>query len=435
MTGFFSAWWGSAVTVFVCVITWAMAGTEGLAAPDATKSIPDPATQPQLAKIEELLRRSWSDYGLSPASRATDGEWCRRVYLDLLGRVPTVDELQAFTTLRERDKDAQLVERLLTDSLYTEEYARNFTTLWTNILIGRNGGNEDRSLTNRAGLQKYLRDSFARNKPYDQLARELITATGASQPGRDGFNGAVNFLAMKLADDAMLATADTARIFLGLQVQCTQCHNHPFNEWKQNQYWELNAFFRQTRSLRRFEAGTNEVAYIELADQDFGGEGTTPQDAEIYYELRNGQVKAAYPVFVDGTKISTSGYLADVRRRGELGRLVTDSEYLSRAIVNRMWGQFLGYGFTKPVDDMGPHNAPSHPELLDYLASEFRAANYDLKTLIRWITLNPAYRLSSRTTKSNASDDPLMGEPPKFSHFYLRQLRAEELYESLLVAT
>jgi hypothetical protein len=103
--------------------------------------------------------------------------------------------------------------------------------------------------------------------------------------------------------------------------------------------------------------------------------------------------------------------------------------------VNRMWGHFFGYGFTKPVDDMGPHNPVSHPELLDRLGKEFASRGHNLKELIKWITLSEAYGLSSKSTPRNKKDDPSVGEKPKFSHFYLRQMQAEELYESLLAAT
>ena len=108
---------------------------------------------------------------------------------------------------------------------------------------------------------------------------------------------------------------------------------------------------------------------------------------------------------------------------------------MDKAIANRMWAHFLGYGFTKPVDDMGPHNPPTASELLDYLGKKFRKNSFNLKELIRWITLSEAYSLSSKVQPSNKADDPLLGETPKFTHFYLRQMRAEELYESLLVAT
>jgi Tfp pilus assembly protein PilV len=124
-----------------------------------------------------------------------------------------------------------------------------------------------------------------------------------------------------------------------------------------------------------------------------------------------------------------------VHRRKELAKLIKASPLFPKAIVNRVWGHFLGYGFTKPIDDLGEHNPPSHPELLDGLASRFREQSFDLKELVRWIVLSRPYALSSRTLAANAKDDPALGEKPKFSHFYLRQMQAEQLYESLLTAT
>lgn len=420
-------------------VVWPAFFSSHLMAADASFAAPTAggdSAHTQVIVIDDQIARSWQEYDLEPSPPATPGEWCRRVYLDVLGRVPTLDELKRYLADRSRDKKAQLIRRLLYDEAYAAEYARNWATIWTNLLIGRAGGTQNNSLINRDGLREYLRDSFARNIPYDRLVQELITATGTTTAGSENFNGAVNFLVMKLEDKGVQATARTAQLFLGMQVQCTQCHNHPFNSWKQNQFWEFNAFFRQTTVLRRFEPGTREVRVAELANQDFAGEGSTPSEAEIYYELRNGLLKAAYPVFVDGTPLENrSGYLSDVNRRAELAKQIIASDYLGRAIVNRMWSHFLGYGFTKPVDDMGPHNPPSHPELLDYLADQFREYSFDLKRLIEWIVLSRPYGLSSRTTKANQSDDPLLGEAPKFSHFYLRQMRAEELYESLLVAT
>jgi len=390
--------------------------------------------------VNTRIRQAWGDKKLEPSKEATDGQWCRRVYLDLIGRIPTIDELQAFLGDRSPDKKAQLVDRLLGDE-YSKEFTRHWTTVWTNLLIGRSGGTERRTLTSREGMQEYLRECFDEDRPYDQMVRELITATGSTKPGTPDFNGATNFLAMKLADKGVQATAKTAQIFLGLQVQCTQCHNHPFNEYKQNQFWELNAFFRQTRALRDFEG--RDIVGVRLADEGFRGEGGDPSEAELYYELRNGKVKVAYPVFVDGTslvdvkggEIGNSGYLEDVNRRQELAKLVVASSYLERAMTNRMWSWFFGYGFTKPIDDMGPHNAPTHPELLDGLSQAFRQSGFRLKSLMRAMVLSEPYGLSSRMTRQNERDDPALGVRPMFSHFYLRQMQAEQLYDSLLVAT
>ncbi len=371
---------------------------------------------------------------MTPSVKATDGEWCRRVYLDVLGRIPTIAELQTFLREPASQRKPNLVDRLLGDD-YLEEYARNWTTLWTNVLIGRTGGTERRSLVNRDGLQQSLRRALVRNMPYDRMVYEIIAANGVNKPGEEGFNGFVNFMAGNLEENAVQATAKTSQIFLGIQVQCTQCHNHPFNNWKQNQFWELNAFFRQTRALRRF-AGRREIESVELVNQDFAGETNQPDEAVLFYELRNGLSKAAYPVFVDGTPLaSTSGYVDQADRRTELARLIVAYETMPQALVNRIWAHFLGYGFTKPIDDLGPHNPPTHPELLQELAAEFKNRGFDLKALMRWIVLSEPYALSSKATGRNKGDDPNLGERPAFSRFYLRQMRAEELYESLLVAT
>ncbi len=396
----------------------------------------DDAVPGQVAEINVAIEQQWKDYEVKPASDTDDSTWCRRVYLDLIGRIPTLVELTEFVQDRSSGNRQRLVNKLLYDDRYAEEYANHWATVWCNLLIGRSGGEDNRSLTNRDGMLKYLRDSFARNKPYDKFVYELVTATGSTKPGTDGFNGATNFLIDKVNEEkGVLATSSTSRLFLGLQVQCTQCHNHPFNQWKQQTFWDFNAFFRQARGLRRFVDGTRDIDHAELVDEDFAGESNDPNDAMIFYELRNGLTKVAYPVFVDDTAIRTSGYVSEVNRRQELGRLMMLSNYLEKMLVNRMWSHFLGYGFTKPVDDLGPHNIATHPDLLNYLGTEVRKNSFDMKQLMLWITLSKPYQLSAKHTSSNEVDDPSVGETPKFSHFYLRQMSAEQLYQSLVAAS
>ena len=417
-----------------CVLAVSLIAGVASAPPVSAQERGASADVPQVQRINEYVRRHWTARDLVPSRRATDGEWCRRIYLDVLGRIPSVDELERFLDEPAATRKARLVDRLLGDE-YIEQYAANWTTVWTNILVGGTGGTDRRSLVNREGLRQSLRRAFQRNMPYDRIVYELVAATGVNKPGEPGFNGFVNFMTGNLEENAVQATAKTAQVLLGIQVQCTQCHNHPFNEWKQNQFWELNAFFRQTRALRRF-GERRTIDYVELMNQDFAGENNQPDKAVLFYELRNGLTKAAYPVFVDGSKLdSDAGYVDVVDRRTELAKLIVGHETMPKALVNRMWAHFLGYGFTKPIDDMGPHNPPTHPELLDELAHEFRTHGYDLKALIRWIVLCEPYSLSSKATARNKSDDPSLGERPAFSRFYLRQMRAEELYESLLTAT
>ncbi len=360
------------------------------------------------------MHAHWEASKIAPSPPATDGEWCRRVYLDVLGRIPSVAELKRFTDEPTHQRKARLVSRLLGDE-YIEEYARNWTTLWTNLLVGRSGGTERRSLVNRDGLQQALRRAFQRNMPYDRFVYELVSARGVNKPGEEDYNGFVNFLAGSLQENAVQATAKTSQVFLGLQIQCTQCHNHPFNDWKQNQFWEMNAFFRQTRALRRFEKG-REIASVELVNQDFAGENNKPEEAVLFYELRNGLSKVAYPVFVDGTRLkSDSGFVSEVDRRSELARMIVSSEYLAKAQVNRLWAHFLGYGFTKPIDDMGPHNPPSHPELLDALAEAFKQHSYDQKQLIAWIVLSEPYGAVEQAGPAQQERRPVTGRASRNS--------------------
>ena len=256
-----------------------------------------------------------------------------------------------------------------------------------------------------------------RNVSYDKFVYELVSAEGSVTE-----NGAVAFLAGHLNQNAIEATARTARVFLGMQVQCTQCHDHPFNKWKQAQFWSMNAFFRGTR--RRGVRGNR---------REFGL-SDNPSTGVVFFEKRNAVLQATKRTFVDGTGVKMDD---EAKPRRQLAKLMTDPSkpFLANAAVNRMWGHFFGYGFTRPVDDMGPHNPPSHPELLKYLADQFKKSGFDTKRLIRWIALSEAYSLSSRYGEKNKVDNPGAGETPLFSKMYLKLFTAEQLYDSLLIAT
>ncbi len=391
----------------------------------------------QTALINQAVENGWQASGLKPAKDESNAKWVRRAFLDLIGRIPNAREANEFSRLKGKDSRKVLVDKLLYDDRYTEEFAAYWSSVWSNLLIGRSGGTTRNSFVNRQGMAKYLRDCFANNKPYDKIVHELITATGTTKPGTPGFNGATNFLADKVNDEkATLATSSTTRIFLGLKVQCAQCHDHPFDDWKQNSFWEMNAFFRQTAALRRFARGTDMIDFVELVDQDFPGEAQppTPEEADIYFELPSGVTKVAFPVYLDGTEIGHSGYVQQVNRRSELGDRIARHDNLAKMMVNRVWAHFLGCGFTRPVDDLGLHNPVSHPELLEQLASEFRECGYDIRKLIQWIVLSKPYQLSSAITSGNNPDDPSQEKPPQFSYFYARQMSAEQLYQSLVTA-
>lgn len=375
----------------------------------------------QVNFINEKVRQGWIENNIEPSAVAEDGEWLRRVYLDIAGHVPPVEDVDAFIADKDKSKRAKMIDKLLDDPAYV----RNWTTSWTNLLIGRGNGNANMGgPQRRAALQKFLREAFAKNRPWNDVVTDLISAEGNYQE-----NGAVNFLMAHLNDGQIPATAITAKLFLGLQVQCTQCHNHPFNTWKQNQFWEYNSIFKQCREnvVQKYDEKTGRMVfdYAELVHQDFEG--------PVYFEPRNGLMKVAYPRYEEHEIDAGAG----TNRRKEFAKLITTGEktQVADAMVNRMWGHFFGYGFTKPVDDMGPHNAASHPELLEKLGVDFVKSKYDLKQLIRWICNSEAYNLTSKMTPKNEIDNPANGERPKFTHMYVKSLSAEQLYDSLIIAT
>ena len=388
----------------------------------------NPSTEPEiLSFVSSTLKATWLQQQITPAPPASESEWCRRVYVRLLGRIPTVVELKKFVDDSGTNKRAKLVDRLLHDPAYAEQFARNWAGVWTNVLIGKTTGLQGDSLADRQGLEQYLRAAIAANKPYDKLVFELLTATGANQPGAADFNGAVNFLLAGMNENATLATARTSRVFLGQQLQCAQCHQHPTENWSQHHYWALNSFFRQIEVEKR-------DGLVWLVNADFVDRKGVTQEGEVYYQTPNGQMKSAEPEFLDGQKIASSGLVSEVDRRRELAQFVIQSDSLPRALVNRLWSHFFGYGFTRPLDDMGPQNPPSQPELLDRLAREFAAHNYDLKRVMRWIVLSDPFSRSSQIPSGATADTPEYGAPALFSHYYTRQMPAEEVYNSLVAA-
>ena len=393
------------------VIAWSLHSSQATAADRPKGSSSRGVAKPEANFIDAFIKKGWTDAKLKPSPAASDEEYVRRVYLDLLGRIPTVDESLAFLGSKESGKRRKLVEILLNNP----EFAKNFGSQWTILLIGRQ--NQGR-MVDRASLTSWLRQQFLQNTPWDKLVFELVTAKGNNKE-----NGAVNFTLAHLEGDAVPLTSNTTRLFLGQQIQCTQCHDHPTNSWKQKDFWGINAFYKglRTETIRKADATGVEVDdHIELSDD--------PTDEFSKYDRRNGIVGIEFPRFLDDRKISQG---KDVDRRMELGKFIADpkNKALAKAFVNRTWGHLMGRGIVHPVDDFGDHNAPSHPELLDELAEEFQKSDFDVKSVFRLITSSEAYNLSSRTTKSNEKDESL------FSHMALKPMSPEQLFDSLLMAT
>jgi hypothetical protein len=377
-----------------------------------------------IAFVDDVLRQVWRERGVTPSPPASDAEWCRRVYDRLVGHEPSKEELLRFTRDPGRDRRQRLVDQLLAD----DEYARHWADFWTAALLGPAIATGPSEAAQRQGLRDYLFAAGQTNKPHDQLVSELLTASGTSRPGDADYNAAVHFLVSTASPEAIVATDRTARAFLGQQLVCVRCHDHRANSWEQRRFWELNAFFRQMHVRRA--VGTDLVC---LTDADFCGETGIAKDAEIFYKQPDGRLKAAYPA-LNEQRLPHSGLVSDVSRRRELARFIVAADEFPRATVNRLWEKLLGYGIVQPVDDLGPHNPPAHPQLLERLSDEFAAHRFDLKGLARWIVLSTPFGLSDRRMPESWMDAPEQGALPLFARYYPPREATRDVYKALMVA-
>lgn len=364
------------------------------------------------AAIDRQVSAGWDANQIQPAPPASDAEFVRRVYLDLAGRIPAVAEVRAFLDDKRPDKRQRLIEQLLEGP----RYVTHFTNVWRALLLPETGNNLQASFL-APGFESWLRAKLQQNTPYDAMVRELLTVSMQGR-GRNPFGQPTDapspiafYLAKEVKPENLAAAA--SRLFLGVKIECAQCHNHPFAEWKRDQFWSFAAFFA---GLSRQGNGDFVVAGREMmVDRR---ELTIPGTERV--------VQAA---FLDGTapkwKYNTSA-------RATLADWMTakDNPYFARAAVNRLWGYFFGTGIIDPVDEMvGGEHAASHPELLDELARQFAAHDFDLKFLIRAITTSRAYQLSSLATHKSQDD------PRQFARMPLRGLSAEQLFDSIAQAT
>lgn len=395
-------------------IAWFMAGGVAvlLAAghPAGAQPTARPAVDPvQLAqRIDRHIEAGWQAAGVKPADLAEDAEFLRRVYLDIAGRIPTVSEARQFLDDGDPAKRQKLVEKLLASPGYVNHFSNVFRTAWLPELETNEG-----LQFQTQEFDAWLRLRLSANTPYDRMVRELLTVplAGSRRPpstpamNRSEPNPSVFFVGKEGKPENLAAA--TARMFLGIRLECAQCHNHPTAQWKQEQFWSYAAFFAG------FQSGSvpNQVREV-------------PNQRELV--IPNTQT-VVQPVYLDGR-------LPDDGGRGNPRELLADwiasakNPFFARASVNRLWEHFFGIGLVDPVDDMEPENPPSHPELLDELAVQFAASGFDLKFLIRAIVLSKAYQRSSIQTDTS-QDDPRL-----FARMALKGLTPEQIVNSLQIA-
>jgi hypothetical protein len=368
--------------------------------------IPSPGTVP--AEVYAKLPRHnfidghvWTklqQLGITPSDAASDATFLRRAYLDVIGRLPTPDETRAFLADTTADKRARLVERLLE----RPEYADYWANKWADLLRPNPYHAGIKAVYN---LDAFLRDSFRRNKPYDQFVREIITAQGSTWR-----NGAA--VVFRNRREPAEITTMVSQLFLGIRLDCARCHHHPFEIWGQDHFYSFAAYF-----ARIGHKGQGISAPIS------GGE-------EIIYSLPRGEVKhpVTNRVMPPRPLFGTAAELREERdpRQALADWIVSkDNPYFARVIVNRVWADLMGRGIVDPVDDLRATNPPSNGPLLDALADDFRANGHDLKKLLRTIMTSHVYGLSSLPKERNTADTR------NYSRHYRQRLRAEVLLDAV----
>lgn len=351
---------------------------------------------------------------LTPAARSDDQEFMRRLYLDLAGRVPTAEQAAAFLDDPAPDKRAKLIEALLDSPRFGEQFGRTWRD-WVcppELPSDDNAGTQPYQQANEFGA--WLGKKVAANEPWDKITREILTVQGEikNQP-QVIFYGLVGQGGRSTPDGTARAVGS---LFMGVQLQCAQCHDDPYRAWAQEEHWALAAFFgRSQADFNKVETGkgpSKAPGKIEIPDSAFKRKGTTVPAAFLGSKPLDG-VKQDDPrgLFVD--------WLVD-----------KNNSYFSRAFANRLWFYFFARGIVNPIDDLRELNPPSHPGLLQLLANEFAASNYDVKHLVRCLCLSQAYQRSSLT-------DPKMDETARqaltfaFGRMPLRGMTADMLLDSL----
>lgn len=361
------------------------------------------------ARVDWHLQAGWKNAGIQPAPPATDGVFLRRAYLDLTGRIPTTGEVRRFLNDNRPDKRARLIDRLLgapgEDGQHgNSRHATHLANIWLHTMLPQVGDNVRYRFQARQ-FELWLRNHFADNTPYNELVTELLTYTGPT-----GGNGPGLYYRVLEAKPEELA-ASTSRIFLGVQIQCAQCHDHPFDHWTQNDFWGYAAFFARLQQPNRRQR------FLTQVNDSDSGDVTLP-----------GSETVVAPRFLGARSAKTAS--GQTRRRQVAAWLTSkDNPYFAQATVNRVWAMLFGRGLVDPVDDFGTHNPSSHPELLNELAADFAAHGYNLRRLFRILAKSRAYQLCSEVRPGEADS------PRLFHRMAVKSLTPEQIYDCLNVAT
>jgi WD40 repeat protein/mono/diheme cytochrome c family protein len=369
---------------------------------------------PSHGKIDDLVAAKWRRLKIEPSGPCTDAEFIRRATLDLTGLPPTADAVRAF--LADATESRAKREKLVDSLIGNKEYVEYWTNKWADLLqVNRKFLGVEGAVAFRA----WIREQVDRNVPYDQFVRSIITASGSNKE-----NPAASYY--KILRDPALTMENTTQLFLAVRFNCNKCHDHPFERWTQDQYYETAAYFARVGLERDAASGDRQIGgtAVESGKPLFEKVVEKPE-GEMKHE-RTGAV--APPKFPYEVGHEASG---EATRREELASWLTSPEnpYFARSYVNRLWGYLMGVGIIEPLDDIRAGNPASNPELLDYLTEEFIKSGFNPRHVIRLIVTSRTYGLSVASNRWNADDKA------NFSHATARRLPAEVLYDAVYRVT
>lgn len=410
--------------LFVVVAMVGLAGgcSRNKGRPAAGSAAPITAAPPNVAaRLDELLQGGWKKEGVTPTAPVDDATFLRRAYLDLLGVLPAPEAVAPFVADAKADKRARLIDDLLKDKRFSDRFA----AVWTELLLGEPKMGDD---VDRAAFRSWLTARMQERAPWDTIAREIIAGQGKSSPGgavrergiaammteaepeQRGVHGAVNYPIRyrKTVEDL---AGKTSRAFLGIQIQCAQCHDHKTEAWKQDDFRGFAAAFLKTRANAE-DRGKGDMTVFEVKDLPRAKLGPKAPDGAR-------AIAAVPPRALDGTKLDAES------PRKALADWITakNNPTFAKAFVNRAWAMLLGSGFVDPVDDFRPGNPVDLPEALDVLAADFVSGGFDVRRLLRTICLSDAYQRSA-------------GPRAKlWGSFAMRPLAADVLLDAVVSAT
>lgn len=394
-------------------------------APPSSTSVAT-ATSSSANVLDALVDAAWAEKGIVPAGEIDDATFLRRVTLDLAGRVPTAEEASAFLADKGADKRARAVDKLL-DS---DDHAAHLARLWEHTLLG---APTKAKLVDRGALRNWLETKFKSDTPWDVISRELVTAEGVSSIGgargpatyaadperaaeerKAGINGATNY-ALRFAQSPADLAGSVSRSFMGLQIQCAQCHDHKSEKWTQADFRGMSAVFTRM-AAKPVDRTKGEVPIIDLQSADAPQRRLMRKNEEIALFAKTP------PRALDGASLPSD----DGARKGFATWMTApENPWFAKAMVNRVWAELNGAGLVDPVDDLRPSNPAVMPAVLDHLAEQFEQKGYDLDWLYATLIASKVY---SRALGQNGGYSGL------FASASVRPLSGDALLDSIFVA-